>query len=288
MVFVNRLNPFLLGPFHVGGMELGIRWYGLAYVFGFFLAYMALKKAMCEGRVKGLDSKGLENLVFGIILGVLVGGRMGFVVQNLGRWREDPLFPFRLQEGGMAFFGGLVGVVAALAIFGRKHKTDFYRLGDVLAPVTALALGIGRIANFINGELWGKPTGGDWGVIYPRMDNVPRYPSELYECATHLLLALILWRLGKSRWGSRRGVVSASFVIGYGLFRILTEVFREQPYYVGPFSAGQVASGLTALVGVVMLILNKSAREGTDGLPEDKVSADSTLAVESTETIHLQ
>ncbi|MBX3110638.1 MAG: prolipoprotein diacylglyceryl transferase [Fimbriimonadaceae bacterium] len=282
--FVNKFNPFMLGPFHVGGLgEVGIRWYGMAYVLGFVFAYLGLKKAMDAGKVRGLDAKGLENLTFGIILGVLVGGRMGFVVQNMDRWREDPLFPLRLQEGGMAFFGGLVGVIVAIALFGRKNKTDFYALGDVLAPLTALALGIGRIANFINGELWGKPTGGDWGVIYPRKDMVPRHPSELYECATHLLLALVLWRMSKTTWGSRRGFVSATFVIGYGLFRIVTEVYRDQPYYVGPFSAGQIASALTALVGVGMLVFNMKRAQSSQRSDDCEPAT-----VERSETIHLQ
>lgn len=284
MTFVNKFNPFMIGPFNVGNFgPIGIRWYGMAYVLGFFLAYMGLKKAMTAGKIKGLDAKGLENLTFGIIVGVLVGGRMGFVVQNMDRWRQDPMFPLRLQEGGMAFFGGLVGVIIAIALFGRKHKTDFYALGDVLAPLTALALGIGRIANFINGELWGKPTGADWGVVYPHKDLLPRHPSELYECATHLGLALILWGMSKTPWGSKKGIVSSWFVIGYGLFRIVTEVFRDQPYYVGPFSAGQIASALTALVGVGMLVFNSkrsiSAAQSAD--PE-------ASTVERTETIHLQ
>ncbi|MBS1707894.1 MAG: prolipoprotein diacylglyceryl transferase [Armatimonadetes bacterium] len=283
MHFTNRLNPFLLGPFHVGGMELGIRWYGMAYVLGFVFAYMALNRAMQAGKIKGLDSKSLESLVFGIILGVLVGGRMGFVVQNLGRWKADPMFPLKLQEGGMAFFGGLIGVVIALALFGRKHKTDFYALGDVLAPVTALALGIGRIANFVNGELWGKPTNADWGVVYPHKDLLYRHPSELYECATHIFLAAFLWWLGRTTAGSRRGVVSAVFVIGYGLFRVVTEIFRDQDYYVGPFSAGQIASALTALVGVGMLVFNKRSKPVAD-----KDASESPAAVESAETIHLQ
>ena len=283
--FINDFNPFLLGPFKIGNFsQIGIRWYGMAYVLGFFIAYMGLKRAMNAGKIKGLDTKGLENLTFGIILGVLVGGRMGFVVQHLDRWKREPMFPFYLQEGGMAFFGGLIGVIIAIAIFGRKHKTDFFAMGDVLAPLTALALGIGRIANFINGELWGKPTGSDtWGVIYPRKDLVPRHPSELYECATHLGLALILWAISKTAWGSRKGIVSALFVIGYGLFRIVTEIYRDQPYYVGPFSAGQIASALTSLVGVGMLVFNMRRQSSVPS--GDNLEAP---AVESTETIHLQ
>ena len=256
MPWKHDLNPYALGPFDVGQFKgLGIRWYGLAYITGFVLAYQALRRATLSGRVGGLDLATLENLLLVIVFGVLVGGRMGFVVQHLDQWRLDPFFPLKLHQGGMAFFGGLAGVVICFLWFRRRHGLNLWELGDVVAPVAAFSLGIGRVANFVNGELWGKKTGSDWGVLYPMRPDAPRHPSELYECATHLVLGVLLLVLARTPAGKRLGTVSAAFLIGYGLLRCVTEVWREQEYSVGPFSAGQIASLVTALVGVVLLFL---------------------------------
>lgn len=275
MPWIHHLNPYALGPFDVGNFKgLGIRWYGLAYLTGFALIYFALKKAAEQQRVHNLDGQTLENLVFGVVLGVLMGGRMGFVVQNLDQWRADPLFPLKLNQGGMAFFGGLVGVILCFAYFKWKRKLNLWELGDVAAPIAALSLGIGRIANFVNGELWGKPTGSNWGVIYPMKPDQPRHPSELYECASHLLLAGLLFALARTPWGRKLGNVGGMFLIGYGLMRCVTEIWRDQPYYVGPFSAGQIASFLTALAGVGFLMVPKKPwnpqEAQTDQTEEDK------------------
>lgn len=266
MPWQHNLNPYALGPFDVFQLKgVGVRWYGLAYITGFVLAYRALRNATLEGKVRGLDRAILENLLLGIVFGVLVGGRMGFVVQHLDQWRLDPLFPFKLNQGGMAFFGGLFGVVVCFLWFRKRHGLNLWELGDVVAPVAAFSLGIGRVANFVNGELWGKKTGSDWGVLYPMRPDAPRHPSELYECATHLLLGVALLLLARTPPGKKSGVVSAYFLIGYGLLRCVTEVWREQDYFVGPFSAGQIASLVTAVIGVVFLFLPKSETRQENG-----------------------
>jgi len=260
MPWIHHLNPYALGPFEVGGIKgVGVRWYGLAYLTGFGLIYLALKRASESGRVHNLDRQTLENLVFGVVLGVLVGGRMGFVVQHLDQWRTDPMFPLKLNQGGMAFFGGLAGVSGCFAYFRWRRSLNLWELGDVAAPIAALSLGIGRIANFVNGELWGKPTGSDWGVIYPMRPDQPRHPSELYECASHLLLAGLLFALARTPWGRKLGNVGGMFLIGYVLMRCVTEIWRDQDYYVGAFSAGQIASFLTAVIGVGFLLVPKKA-----------------------------
>ncbi len=257
MQFVNNFSPFL---FKFPGTEFGLRWYGLAYLFGFFLAYMSLKKAVAEGRIPKMEPKHLEPLLYGIVAGVVGGGRLGYCVQHPKRLIEDPLFLFKFNEGGMAFFGGLVGVIIALTIFCKKSGVKFFDLGDVVALPTALALGFGRIANFINAELWGIPTGSDWGVIYPKVDQQLRHPSELYESASHFLLAGLLY-IAYRRFGFnvKRGWSTCLFVVGYGLLRVATEHFRTADRYVGPLTNGQVASLVIAAVGgiVWMLVIRK-------------------------------
>lgn len=279
MPWIHHLNPYALGPFDVGSFKgLGIRWYGLAYLTGFGLIYVALKKASESGKVHNLDKQTLENLVFGVVMGVLFGGRMGFVVQHLDQWRADPAFPIKLNQGGMAFFGGLAGVMACFAYFKWRRNLNLWELGDVAAPIAALSLGIGRVANFVNGELWGKPTGSNWGVIYPMKPDQPRHPSELYECASHLLLAALLFALARTPYGRKLGNITGLFLIGYGLMRCVTEIWRDQEYYVGAFSAGQIASFLTAVVGVGFLLAPKKAWSADDGQIDQKQERKETIS----------
>lgn len=253
MVFVNRLSPYIFRT-HLGDLDISPRWYGLAYVVGFLIALAALRRAAKSESIPGLVPQRVESLLYWLIGGVIVGGRLGFVVQNLDMLAKDPMFPFKVYEGGMAFFGGLGGVVIATWIFCRRYGIGFAALGDVLTVPAALGLGIGRIANFINGELWGVPTQAGWGVVYPKSGTEdPRHPSELYEMATHFALAAVIAIAGRTACGSRKGAASALFVLVYGLLRIVTERFRTADTYVGPLTNGQVASIVIAIVGGVWL-----------------------------------
>ncbi|MDI9639642.1 prolipoprotein diacylglyceryl transferase [Kamptonema cortianum] len=255
MVFENNLSPVIFKT-ELFGVTIEPRWYGLAYVIGFILGYIWLFKAIKAGKIPGFDPEKLDALMFGLILGVIIGGRLGYCLQHIDIWREDPLFFFRFNQGGMAFFGGLVGVVLVIVGFCRKYKIKFGRIGDVVTVPAALALGIGRIANFINGELWGVPTFADWGVIYPNSgDRQLRHPSELYEMATHFLLAGMLVVFKRSRFAQSPGAASAFFVFGYGLLRIITEKFRSSDRFLGPLTNGQVASIVIAIIGLAILLI---------------------------------
>lgn len=244
MKFVNDFSPFI-----VKFGDFGIRWYGLAYVLGFVLGYLFLRKAADTNRVPNLTRANIDRLIFALIIGVMAGGRLGFCLQNPKRLFSDPLFIFKVWEGGMAFFGGLAGVVIALVWFCRREKVPFLPLGDTVTVPAALALAFGRIANFVNAELWGRPTGADWGVIYPKVDQQLRHPSELYECLSHLILAGALVLVGR-RWPRRTGLMCATFVTGYGLLRVVTERFRDEPVTVPPFTSGQVAGLIVFAVGL--------------------------------------
>lgn len=253
MVFVNELSPYI---FRFPNSDFGIRWYGLAYVIGFVIAYITVKNAIARNHIPGMQAKDLDPFIYGAMAGVVLGGRLGYCLQHLDKWAADPLFFFRFNQGGMAFFGGLAGVVIAVLVFCRIKKIKFGDLGDVVTVPAALSLGIGRIANFINGELWGIPTNGNWGVVYPHVDRQPRHPSELYEMASHFALAallLVAWKTPAFR--DRRGNISALFVAGYGFFRFITEYFRTADTYFGPLTNGQVASLIIFVIGSVATVL---------------------------------
>lgn len=249
MKFVNDLSPFVFA-FESGGREFGLRWYGLAYVLGFVFGYLALRRAALDGRIPGMGRDQLDRLLFGLILGVVGGGRLGYVVQNLDQIPRDPLFPFKIWEGGMAFFGGLAGVVLAVLWSSRRDRLPFWPLADALTIPAAVGLGLGRIANFVNRELWGRPTGQDWGVVYPNVDQQLRHPAELYSSASLFLVAGLLWFL-RRRWGPdvRPGLLGAVFLMAYGLTRVATDIFREEPIVFAGLDSGQIASLVVAAVG---------------------------------------
>jgi phosphatidylglycerol:prolipoprotein diacylglycerol transferase len=256
MIWTHNLSPYI---FQLPN-GFGLRWYGLAYVIGFVFAFFALKRAVEVGGIPGLTQQKLESLLFWIILGVVGGGRLGYVLQYPEKLLADPLLFFRFNEGGMAFFGGLGGVVLALIFFGRKSSISFNELADQLTIPAALSLALGRIANFMNGELWGKPTDGTWGVIFPQADSLPRHPSQIYDMVSHFLLALLLWGISKTSWGKKPSSLWITFVLGYGAFRFVTEAFRDETRPVGPLVAGQVASLVIIAIGLVGYFFLNSRR----------------------------
>lgn len=251
-IYVDRLSPFLFQT-RLFGHVLGVRWYGLAYAAGFLLTLLYLRAA--ARRDPRLGGEVLERLAAGIPVGVVLGGRLGFIAQHPHELFADPLFVFRVWEGGMAFFGGLAGVLLAALWVARRHRLAFLAVTDIFVFPAALGLGIGRVANFVNGELVGRPTGGHWGVIFPGVDLVPRHPSQLYESASHLLLFGTLVWVGRrhARQGFQvPGRLSFLFLALYGSFRFLTDFFRDDDTYWGPISDGQWVSLLVALIGFGM------------------------------------
>lgn len=255
-IYLHQLSPYAL-RLQVFEYDLGLRWYGLAYAFSFLLVYLFLRAALRRGEVRGLSEPALERLLFALVLGVLLGGRIGYVLQHPRELLSDPAFVFRVWEGGMAFFGGLAGVILAVGWMARRYGLSVFEITDVGVFPASLGLGLGRIANFINGELVGIPTGEKWGVIFPNVDALPRHPSQLYEAASHFLMFVILaWaaRRRSSNVGkTRAGRLSALFLFLYGAFRFLTDYYRQDDLYFGPFSTGQWASLLVSLVGLLLL-----------------------------------
>jgi phosphatidylglycerol:prolipoprotein diacylglycerol transferase len=249
MIYTHNINPvaLALGP-------LAIRWYGLAYALSFLLAYLWLHYLAKNKRIV-LSSQQVETLIFSVILGLIVGARMGyFLFYHLSNLLSDPLEIFRVWNGGMSFHGGLVGVVVALFYCSRKFKVSLLTLGDLLVAPGALGLAFGRIANFINGELWGRPTGGDWGVIFPRADELPRYPSQLFESAQNFLITLVLILTFQRK--VKTGTLSFLFLFLYGLGRIINEQFWREPLdgYILGITKGQFWSVPLVVMGAAGLV----------------------------------
>ena len=227
MLTYPTIDPVLIqvGP-------IAVRWYGLMYVVGFFGGWLLGLRRSRTGHA-GLSTEEVGDLMFYGAMGVLLGGRLGYVLfYQPVAWLSDPLMLVRIWEGGMSFHGGLLGVCAALALFAwRKHKT-FFQVSDFVAPLVPVGLFFGRLGNFINGELWGRPTAVPWGMVFPQAGPDPRHPSQLYEAFFEgvVLFAVLWWFSTKPR---PRGQVSGLFLVLYGLFRSFLECFREPDRHLG-------------------------------------------------------
>lgn len=241
---------------HIG--SFGIHWYGLMYLLG-FLAFLALGKYQIKHRKwHGWTIPMLDDALFYGALGVILGGRLGYVLfYQFGYFVEHPAEIFAVWQGGMSFHGGFLGVLAAMFLFGRKYHLKWLTIMDFVAPLVPVGLGAGRMGNFINAELWGRVTNANFGMIFPNVDNALRHPSQLYEFALEgIALFLILWIY--SARPRATGTVSALFLIGYGSFRFLVEYTREPDAYLGllsmGLSMGQWLSLPMVLTGIAMFV----------------------------------
>jgi phosphatidylglycerol:prolipoprotein diacylglycerol transferase len=211
---------------------LAIRWYGLMYLLG-FLAAFGLIGYLARRRNLPLDRDGVADLLFHGAVGVVAGGRLGYVLfYNAAWYLAHPLEIFAVWQGGMSFHGGLLGVVVAALLFCRRRQLPVLLTGDILVTAATVGLGLGRLGNFINGELWGRPTDLPWGVVFPGAGPLPRHPSQLYEAFLEgvLLLCLLLW-LHRRR--ATHGVPFFIFFLGYGLSRLLVEFVRQPDAHLG-------------------------------------------------------
>ncbi len=253
--YVDRLSPFLFRFGH----GLGLRYYGLAYVLGFLIAYAGLRWQVRLGLCR-LNEKQADDLALvAIPLGVIVGGRLGYCfLYDLPQTLHRPWSILEVWQGGMASHGGILGVIVVMLWTARRHGIPFYNIADAAALCTPLALGLGRIANFINGELWGRPATVPWAVLFPKAPDgglIPRHPSQLYEAGLEgllLFLILLIVRLNTKR----EGAVALTFVGAYGLVRIAGECFREPDvqigYYLGAITQGQLLSVLLIVAALVL------------------------------------
>jgi len=235
---------------HIG--PFGIHWYGLMYLTGFMLLLWLGKSRIRKHPEYGWTEKQLDDVLFYGALGVILGGRLGYVLfYQPSYFLAHPAEILAVWQGGMSFHGGFLGVLAAVAIFARKEGKRWLAMMDFIAPLVPPGLAAGRLGNFINGELWGRPTDLPWGMVFPQVDALPRHPSQLYEFSLEgIALFLILWIY--SRKPRPVGSVSGLFLIGYGSFRFLVEFTRQPDSFLG-----YVAHGLTMgqLLSFPMIVL---------------------------------
>ncbi len=245
------INPILIsiGP-------LAVRWYALAYIVGIIAGWFYARAIIASERFWGgpapMTVIDFDDFVIWITLGIILGGRTGYVLfYNLPHFVEHPLQIFQLWNGGMSFHGGVAGCIVAIVAFAHKRGIPMLSLRDVTAPVFPIGLFHGRIANFINGELWGRPTDVPWAMIFPSGGPVPRHPSQLYEAALEglvLLAALgVIVRLGALK---RPGLVTGAFAVGYGIARTVCEFFREPDAQLG-FLWGGLTMGMLLCIPLI-------------------------------------
>ncbi|WP_266169808.1 prolipoprotein diacylglyceryl transferase [Dyella subtropica] len=249
---------FSLGPIHV-------HWYGLMYLGGFLGAWLLAEYRRRQGRLP-VTRDAVGDLVFYAMMGVIVGGRVGYMLFYTDiRWIwTDPLALFRVWDGGMSFHGGLLGVLAAGLWWSRRYQVHFFDTVDFVAPMVPIGLGLGRLGNFINGELWGKPSDVAWAMIFPNApDRLPRHPSQLYEMLLEgVVMFTVLWLVSlKPR---PRYLISGLFALMYGCFRFAVEFVRlpdPQLGYLafGWLTMGQILSLPLVVVGLVLLALSRKA-----------------------------
>ncbi len=291
MTILHQIDPIALdlGTWTlpvVGQVHPQVHWYGVMYLLAFGLAWWLGRRRIRAGRLPGVDEQAYGDLLFYGMLGVVLGGRIGYVLfYAFGDFVADPTMLLRITEGGMSFHGGLLGVMAAALYWARKHRLHFFDVMDFAAPLVPPGLGFGRLGNYIGGELWGKTTGGGWGVVFPHsdlgqytgapmdrlrelhasgaLDPFARHPSQLYQAALEgLVMFAVLWTY--SRKPRPRYAVSGLFALLYGCQRFLVEFVRmpdQQLGYLafGWLTMGQVLSLPLIAIGLFLLWLSRRA-----------------------------
>lgn len=244
---------------------LAIKWYGLAYMAGLLLGWIYIKRllqqdALWPGERRPFDPVRADDLLLFMTVGVLLGGRLGYVLFYQPHYfLTHPLEIPAVWNGGMAFHGALIGSIVAIVVFARRVGADAWSVLDACAAATPMGLFFGRLANFINAELWGRPSTIPWAMVFPGADDQPRHPSQLYEATLEgLVLFAVLWWLTYSKLALRRpGVIAGTFLAGYGLARSFSELFREpDPGHwltIGPFTAGILYSLPMIAIGVFIM-----------------------------------
>ncbi|KLD74209.1 prolipoprotein diacylglyceryl transferase [Xanthomonas hyacinthi] len=279
MTYLHQIDPiaFSLGP-------VKVHWYGLMYLAAFASAWWLGRLRIRAGRLPGVDMEGFSDLLFYAMLGVVLGGRIGYMLfYALGDFLANPLLIFKVWDGGMSFHGGLIGVLVAAAWWSRKSRLHFFDTMDFVAPLVPLGLGFGRVGNFVGGELWGKFTNAGWGVIFPRtpelqdwplaqiqaqyasgaLDKFARHPSQLYEAVLEgLAMFALLWAF--SLRPRRRYAVSGLFALLYGVFRFAVEFVRVPDAPIGYLAfhwltMGQILSTPLILLGLFLLWRSRRA-----------------------------
>jgi len=256
-----NIDPILiqLGP-------IRLSWYGMMYVLSFVISYL-LVRYQTRKKDFGVSKQEVEDLYFYLILGLVIGARLGYVLfYDLKTYLADPFEIIAIWHGGMSFHGGLIGVLLVGILFSWKNKKSFWKIADRVIVTAPIGLGLGRIGNFINGELYGRVTQAPLGMIFPKGGTLPRHPSQLYESALEGgVLFLILWLIKDKKLPT--GGLLAIFLFLYGVFRFLVEFLREPDahlgFVLGPFSMGQVLTSFMIVGGIILFVyLGRKEKRG--------------------------
>ncbi len=254
------LDPVLI---HIG--PLAIHWYALAYLAGFVLGWRACMR-LARQNAEGPSPQHYDDFLTWAVIGTLLGGRLGYILfYQSDMYIRDPLEMLKIWHGGMSFHGGMLGVILAAWLFTRRNKLSFFAFSDLLACVAPIGLGLGRLANFVNGELFGRATDVPWGVVFPHGGNLPRHPSQLYEAGLEgvALFIILMFLARKPSLRARPGFLSGAFLLGYGVFRFAVEFFREPDAQLGFLFAGATMGQLLCVPMILLgafLILRQQRR----------------------------
>ena len=252
-----EFDPVLV---HLG--PLVIRWYALAYIVALVIGWRVMRRLAVRAPAVATPLQ-VDDFLTWATLGVVLGGRIGYVLfYQPSLYFSHPAAILQLWHGGMSFHGGMLGVVVALVVYTRRHRLDLLGFADRLAVVVPIGLGLGRLANFINGELWGRPADPalPWAMIFPRVDNIPRHPSELYEALLEgVLLLAIMWALGsRQRIREQGGLLTGIFLLGYAILRAFAEHFRQPDAFLNYLAFGTTMGQLLcipmALFGIALIV----------------------------------
>lgn len=291
-LFAALIDPLLLVidypeidpvAFEIG--PISVRWYALAYILGLLFAWRYVRR-LAENRTGKKPIMGgqqVDDLLLWATLGVVLGGRLGYVIfYRPGDYLEDPAAILQIWSGGMAFHGGLLGVILAIILYSRRHKLNMFSVGDLAACATPVGLFLGRLANFVNGELWGRASDVSWAMVFPRDPlQVPRHPSQLYEAFLEglLLFALLLFWRRRTNALDRPGELCGIFFMGYGVARFVAEYFRQPDdflpndgYLFGFITMGQILSLPLIAAGLwfIWRARSKAAQSGNPGAAPEK------------------
>ena len=260
-MYIHNLNPILI---NFGFFE--IRWYSLAYIFGILIGWWVAKKIInmkIINKVVSFDVDSFDDLISYIIVSMILGGRIGYIIfYNFTYYSNNPIDVFKIWQGGMSFHGALLGIIIGTYFFSKKKNINTFFFLDIIACVAPIGIFLGRIANFVNGELYGKPSNFLFTVIFPKIDMVARHPSQLYEAFLEGIVLFFILITVVLRKNIKIGVCSGLFMILYGSFRILVEQFREPDVQIGYlfnlFSMGSILSFAMILSGVFILVKIKN------------------------------
>jgi phosphatidylglycerol---prolipoprotein diacylglyceryl transferase len=237
--------------------KFSVRWYGLMYLIGFAASYLLVKYQVKKKKLS-VKPEHIDSLYSWLVLGLLLGARLGYVIfYDLAAYLRNPLEIFAVWHGGMSFHGGLIGAVTAGLMFSARNRLDFWLLSDLVIVTAPIGIGLGRLGNFINGELYGRVTDVPWAMVFPEGGPLPRHPSQLYEFMLEgIVLFVVLWFFIRVR-AFKPGTSTAIFLILYGMFRSFVEFFREPDAHIGLlfgfFTMGQLLSAAMVLAGVGVL-----------------------------------